>query len=156
MKDKNKVIIEIPKGTVNEKWEFDEKSGEFKLDFVFENFVWPFNYGFLPGTLGGDGDQLDAIVLSSQPLAQGKEVVCKAIGMLELLDRGEEDHKLIFVPVDAVLSESLNDISDISAEQKQEWQKLYNEIARQKKKVIKILGFGNKERAEEEIKKSLV
>ena len=39
---------------------------------------------------------------------------------------------------------------------KQEWQKLYNEIARQKKKVIKILGFGNKERAEEEIKKSLV
>jgi len=130
MKESFKVIIEIPKGTVNNKYEYDEKSGEFKLDFVFENFVWPFNYGFLPGTRGGDGDTLDAIVLSSAPIKQGTEVICKTIGVIEMLDRGEEDHKLICVPVDDVLSESLNDISDISGEQKQEWQKLYDEIAR--------------------------
>ena len=59
MEDKYKVIIEIPQGTVNNKYEYDEKSGEFKLDFVFsakggsasggKNVVWPFNYGFFPG-----------------------------------------------------------------------------------------------------------
>ena len=151
-----KVIIEIPKGTMGNKYEYDEKSGEFKLDFVFENFIWPFNYGFIPGTKGGDGDTLDAIVLSSAPIKQGTEVNCKTIGLIEMLDRGQEDHKLICVPENDVLSKSLNDISDISAEQKQECEKLYDEIARQKKKVIKIVGFGNKEKASEEIKKSLI
>ena len=64
MKESFKVIIEIPKGTVNNKYEYDEKSGEFKLDFVFENFVWPFNYGFLPVSRGGVGETIDAFDLS--------------------------------------------------------------------------------------------
>lgn len=151
-----KVIIEISQGTENNKYEYDEKSGEFKLDFVFKNLVWPFNYGFLPKTLGGDGDALDAIVLSSKPLSQAQEVECYPIGALAMLDRGEEDDKLIFVPAQDLLSQSLRDISDVSLEQKKAWEELYAEIARQKKKVIEIKSFLNKEQTINLINKSLI
>lgn len=151
-----KVLIEISKGTVNNKYEYDEKSGEFKLDFVFENLVWPFNYGEVVDTLAGDGDALDAIVLSTNPIGQGKTAECKVIGLIKMLDRGQQDDKLLFVPVDDPLSSVLNDISDISEEQKEEWKKLYAKIARQKKKIIVIQGFLGKHKALNEIKNSKI
>ena len=142
-----KAVIEIPKGNKNNKYEYDEKSGEFKLDFVFENLVWPYNYGFFPGTKAGDGDTLDAIVLSSSPLKQGQEVECKIIGMMEVLDRGEEDNKIICAPVSDLGLASINDITDISPEQKQQWQEFLLELARQKKKETVIRSFKNKNEA---------
>lgn len=142
-----KVVIEIPKGNVNNKYEYDEVSGEFKLDFVFKNIVWPYNYGFFPGTLGGDGDTLDAIVLSSNPLKQGQEVMVKIIGMMEVVDRGEEDNKIICVPLDDQLLSSINDIINILEVEKQEWTEFLQELARQKKKQTEIKGYKNREEA---------
>ena len=159
-----KVVIEIPKGNVNNKYEYDEKSKEFKLDFVFENVVWPFNYGFFPGTLGGDGDTLDALVLSSLPLKQGQEVEVKIIGMIDVLDRGEEDFKIICLPLHQMvqgvpssdaLSSSANDISDIPEAQLKEWGDFYLELARQKKKETIIRGFKTKKEALDLIQNSL-
>ncbi|MBI3231669.1 MAG: inorganic diphosphatase [Candidatus Doudnabacteria bacterium] len=149
-------VIEIPKGTVNNKYEYDEKSKEFKLDFVFENVTWPYNYGFFPNTLAGDGDTLDAIVLSASPIKQGREVECKVIGMIDVLDRGEEDNKVICVLLDDPLSQTLNDIADITQEQKQEWSEFLLELARQKKKITEIKAFKNKKEALKELQKSKV
>ena len=158
-----KVVIEIPKGNVNNKYEYDEVSKEFKLDFVFENIVWPYNYGFFPGTLGGDGDTLDALVLSSAPLKQGQEVEVKIIGAIDVLDRGEEDFKIVCLPLHQMvqgvpssdaLSPSANDISDIPEAQLKEWGGFFMELARQKKKVTKIKGFLGKEEASILVKKS--
>jgi len=151
-----RVIIEIPKGNMNNKYEFHEDSGEFKLDFVFENLTWPYNYGFFPRTLAGDGDTVDAIVLSFALIKQGTAVDCKVIGMLEVLDRREEDNKIICVPADDQLSQNLNDITDVSDAQKQEWVQFLQELARQKKKTVEIKGFLGKDRAEDEIKKSVL
>ena len=119
-KNSFKVIIEIPKGNVNNKYEYNEDSKEFKLDFVFENVVWPFNYGFFPGTLGGDGDTLDAMVLSAEPIKQGSEVQVRIIGAVDVLDRGEEDFKIICALINDAGYSSINDISDISEAQKKE------------------------------------
>ncbi len=149
------IIIEIPKGNVNNKYEYDEQSGEFRLDFIFENLAWPYNYGFFPNTQAGDGDTLDAIVLSSQALKQGQEVESKIIGMMDVLDRGEEDFKVICVPVDDKLSKSLDDITDVTRQQKQEWKDFNLEIARQKKKELEVRGFINREKTLEIIKNSL-
>jgi inorganic pyrophosphatase len=151
-----KVLIEIPKGTVNEKWEFDHKTGKMVLDFVFENLTWPFNYGEVVGTLGGDGDALDALVFSTEPLEQSAVVDCVPFGLIKMLDRREIDDKLLFVPADDPLSEKYKDIPDFSEDERVSLKNLYAEIARQKKKIIEIKGFLGKKETLEELKNSLV
>jgi len=163
------VLVEITRGS-NLKYEFDEASGEMKVDFVFsavggsasggDNLVFPFNYGFIPHTLGGDGDALDAIVLSSAPIPSGSVVKCRAVGMFETVDTGEVDNKLIVVPVDDILAKKYQDISDLPKDSLQKWTDLYMEIARQKnkfkRKFIEVKGLKNKQTALEEIKNSLI
>src|ERR1051326_2941367 len=104
-----KVLIEIPKGTVNNKFEYNHKTGKMVLDFVFENIVWPYNYGEVVGTMGGDGDPLDAMIFSTEPLTQSSLVECLVFGGAEVLDRGEMDDKLLFVPVGDALEQKYKD-----------------------------------------------
>jgi inorganic pyrophosphatase len=100
------VVVEIPTGSV-EKWEVAKPSGEMKWQFVDDkprkvNYLgYPGNYGMIPRTLlpkelGGDGDPLDVIVLGPA-VERGSVIKCKLIGVLQLLDRGEQDDKLIAV-----------------------------------------------------------
>jgi inorganic pyrophosphatase len=105
-------VIEIPAGSI-QKWEINKRNGQ--LEWELENgkprlinyIGYPGNYGFIPQTylpkdLGGDGDPLDIIVLG--PSAERGEVLkCKLLGVLYLLDRGEEDDKLIAVSEDSPL-----------------------------------------------------
>jgi inorganic pyrophosphatase len=100
------VVIEIPTGT-NEKWEVNKPEGELKWGIrdgkprVINYLGYPGNYGMVPQTLlskerGGDGDPLDVIVLG--PAApRGSVVEVKVIGVLKLMDQGEQDDKLIAV-----------------------------------------------------------
>lgn len=150
-----KVIIEIPQGS-NLKYEYDEKSGEMKLDFVFKDLYFPFNYGFIPNTLGGDGDPLDAIVLSSAPIKSGETAVCKIVGMIETVDRGEEDNKIITVPLSDRFANQYQDVDDLPSDTLPKWTQFYLELARQKKKVVKIVGLKNKQETMEKIKNSLL
>lgn len=150
------ILIEISKGTVNNKFEYNHQTKTMVLDFVFENLVWPFNYGEVVGTLGGDGDALDALVFSSEPLAQSSIVDCVPFGIVKQLDRGAVDDKLMFVLVGDNLAEKYKDIEDFSEKERENIKILYAEIARQKKKTIEILGFENKKSAEAEIKKCLI
>lgn len=150
------VFIEIPQGTKNNKFERDTKSGKLVLDFVFENLVWPFNYGEIVGTKGGDGDSLDAIVFSTSPLQQGAVVRCVPFGVLLTVDRGEVDDKVLLVPAYDALTNLYRDIQDFSEQERKIITDLYQEIARQKKKTIEIKGFKNKQTALQEIKKSLI
>jgi inorganic pyrophosphatase len=153
------VLVEISQGS-NLKYEFDEVSGEMKVDFVFDNLFFPFSYGFVPHTLGGDGDALDAIVLSSASIPSGSVVKCHAVGILETVDTGEVDSKLIVVPVDDILAKKYQDISDLPPESLKKWTDFYMEVARQKNKIkrkfIEVKGLKNKQAALEEIKNSLI
>lgn len=149
------VIVEIPEGS-NLKYEYDEASDEIKVDFIFKDLFFPFSYGFVPHTLGGDGDQLDAIVLASAPLASGTVVKCQAVGVLETLDRGEVDNKLIVLPVGDSLAKKYHDISALPPDSLKKWTDLYMEIGRQKQKTIVVKGLKNKQVALEEIKKALI
>eukprot|EP00920_Eleutheroschizon_duboscqi_P005872 GHVT01013792.1.p1 GENE.GHVT01013792.1~~GHVT01013792.1.p1 ORF type:complete len:237 (-),score=37.50 GHVT01013792.1:671-1381(-) len=93
-------IIEIPKNS-KVKYELDKESGLLRVDRILHSSViYPANYGFLPQTLGEDGDPLDALVLMSEPVAPLCILRVRPVGMMNMLDQGEQDDKVICVHVD--------------------------------------------------------
>ncbi len=102
--DDYQILVEVPSGT-REKWEVGHKSGNIEWEFrngkprEVKFLGYPGNYGFIPQTLSGDGDALDIIVLS-ESASRGDILKVKVIGMLKLMDKGEQDNKVIAVTVD--------------------------------------------------------
>jgi inorganic pyrophosphatase len=117
------VVVEIPTGSI-EKWEVDKTSGTLKWEFVDDKprevkyLGYPGNYGMIPRTLlpkelGGDGDPLDVIVLGPA-VERGSIIKSKVIGVLQLLDRGEQDDKLIAVLEDSPFY-TINSLEELDA-----------------------------------------
>ena len=129
--DSFNVCIEIPKDSPV-KYEYDEKADAILPNFVFTGgFVFKYNYGFIPQTLAEDGDTLDVMVLSGQAIPNGTVIKARAIGMIDLLDKGEVDNKILAVQDSQ--PGLYNSLKDLSAEQLQEFKNFYAEIAKQKK-----------------------
>ncbi|MEX0387271.1 inorganic diphosphatase [Spiribacter onubensis] len=94
------IIIEIPANADPIKYEVDKDSGAIMVDrFMGTAMHYPANYGYIPDTLCGDGDPLDALVVTPFPLAVGSVIRCRPVGMLEMTDEGGEDAKLLCVPI---------------------------------------------------------
>lgn len=94
------VVVEIPKGS-NLKIEYRRETCTFELDRVEPDiFAKPTSYGFIPGTLDGDGDELDVLIICGTPLPTGIHLQAKIAGVLNFEDDGEIDHKIIAVPAD--------------------------------------------------------
>ena len=94
------VVVEIPAGS-NHKIEWDRKLGTMKLDRVEPIiFAKPTNYGFIPQTLDEDGDELDALIITDQPLTTGIFLQARIIGVMKFVDDGEVDDKVVVVPAD--------------------------------------------------------
>jgi inorganic pyrophosphatase len=95
-------LVEIPAGSAI-KYELHLPSGRMEVDrFLAMPMAYPANYGILPCTRGGDGDALDVLVLTRAPLLPGSVIRVRAVGVLRMIDRGEEDDKILAVPLDAV------------------------------------------------------
>lgn len=94
-------VIEIPKGSML-KAEYNRKLAIFELDRVEPGiFAKPTNYGFIPQTLDEDGDELDTLVITEEPLPMGLVLrEARVIGVLNFEDGGEMDHKIVVVPAD--------------------------------------------------------
>ncbi|CAL9301155.1 MULTISPECIES: inorganic diphosphatase [Streptomyces] len=108
------VCIEIPKGSRN-KYEVDHETGRIRLDrHLFTSTVYPADYGFVEGTLGEDGDPLDALVILDEPTFPGVLVKCRAIGMFRMTDEAGGDDKLLCVPASDPRMEHLRDIHHVS------------------------------------------
>lgn len=91
-------FIEIPRGSRN-KYELDEETGRIRLDRVLYSSVhYPADYGFIPETLGGDGDPLDILVLVQEPTFPGCMVPARPIGGLDMHDEKGSDFKIVAVP----------------------------------------------------------
>ncbi len=151
--DSFNVILEIPKDSPL-KYEYDSEKDAIVEDFVFKDgFVFKYNYGFVPQTICGDNDPQDVMILNSKALEQGKVYQCRAVGIIELLDRGEEDNKLIAVLTDDPETKDL-EMKDLTEKDLQDFRDFYAEIGRQKNKTMEILGFHGKERALAELQKA--
>ena len=91
------VVIEIPTGS-NHKIEWDRKRACFMLDRIEPiTFAKPCNYGFIPQTLDEDGDELDVLVVTDQPLTTGIYLKARVLGVMKFVDDGEVDDKIIAV-----------------------------------------------------------
>lgn len=111
--DEINVIIEIPMNSDPVKYEVDKKSGAIFVDRILTTPMrYPCNYGYVPHTLGGDGDPLDVLVMMPLPLLPGTVIPCRPIGMLEMLDEAGADEKLVAVPA-ARISPLYKDIKTV-------------------------------------------
>jgi len=107
------VIIEIPKGQRN-KYEMDHDTGRLRLDrMLFTSTRYPADYGFIEGTLGEDGDPLDALVLLEEPTFPGCVITCRAIGMFRMRDEKGGDDKILCVPARDPRVAHLRDIDQV-------------------------------------------
>ncbi len=94
------VVIEIPTGS-SHKIEWNRELAVFQLDRVEPAiFAKPTNYGFIPQTLDEDGDELDALIITNEPLTTGIFLEANVIGVMKFEDDGEIDDKIIVVPAD--------------------------------------------------------
>jgi inorganic pyrophosphatase len=97
-----KVIIEIPEGSAI-KYEWDHEDNMITVDRIMPTALrFPFTYGFIPNTLGKDGDPLDVLVLTSQPPVPGVSIKCQVVGMLEMEDEAGIDNKIVCTPLPKV------------------------------------------------------
>lgn len=150
--EKFNVVVEIPKGS-QDKYEYDEKLNVIKLDRVlYGSQRFPFNYGFVPETRALDGDHADVALLSTNPLIAGCVVVARAIGFIEMVDSGEVDNKIVAVPVVDPRFADINSLEDLPEHLLKEFQNFLETYKVLQGKKVEIKGFGNKERALEELK----
>ena len=93
------VLIEIPKGSRN-KYEYDEKRKMLRFDrMLFSSVHYPSDYGFIPNTLGEDGDPLDVLVLVNEPTFPGCLIDARPVGLFVMYDEKGRDDKVLCVPV---------------------------------------------------------
>lgn len=94
------VVVEIPQGS-SHKIEWNRDLALMQLDRVEPTiFAKPTNYGFIPQTLDEDGDELDALIITDEPLPTGVFLEAKVIGVMKFNDDGEVDDKVVVVPAD--------------------------------------------------------
>lgn len=107
------VVVEIPRGSRN-KYEIDHATGRIRLDRrLFSATVYPAEYGFVDGTLGEDGDALDALVVLDEPTFPGCVVGCRPVGVFWMEDDAGPDAKVICVADGDPRWDHVQDIGDL-------------------------------------------
>lgn len=150
-------VIEIPEGS-HLKIEYDRKRACFMIDRV-EPAIYPkpVNYGFIPATKDEDGDELDVLVVCSEPIPTGVWLECRYIGVLKFEDDGEGDHKIVAVPADDRDSgDAVKSLSDLGERWQQKIAEHFTHYKDLKKPgSTKVLGWGDAQDAKTIIEESI-
>ena len=140
-------LIEIPKGSRN-KYEFDERLGGIKLDrFLFSSVVFPADYGFIPDTLGEDGDALDAMVLVGERTFPGCVIEVRPVAVLHMSDDRGQDDKIICVPCDDPHWSGLEQLDDIAPQLRTEIEHFFSIYKQPEGVEVEVQGFEDRGRA---------
>jgi len=147
------IVIEIPKGSRN-KIEYREATDSFELDRVLYSTVfYPTDYGFIPQTRDEDGDALDAMVLTTIPLFTGCTLEGRAIGLMKMVDGGEVDDKILFVPTNDPHFNHIQSLDDVDEHTIKEIAHFFQTYKLLQKKEVVIEGWHSKEEAAAVIEK---
>ena len=132
------VIVEINKGSKN-KYELDKETGLIKLDRVmYTSQDYPFDYGFVPQTHWHDGDPLDVVLLTTHPLVPGLLLTARPIGVLDMVDDGESDAKILAVPVKDPRWNEVKDLQDVNLHTIEEIKHFFETYKQIQKKEVTI------------------
>jgi len=152
-------IIETPKG-FRSKFDYDQASNLFKLGGLLpEGMEFPFDFGFIPSTLGGDGDPLDILVLMDEPAHVGCLMDVRIIGVIKARQvqhgKSQSNDRLIGVAVHSYVHEDLKSINDVSKRILSQVEEFFVSYNKQRGKKFKILGTEGPKKAIAILKKSI-
>jgi len=152
--DQMNVIIEIPKFSKN-KYEIDKETGIIALDRVMHTAQdYPFDYGFVPQTLFDDGDALDVVLLTTYPLAPGILVKARPVAIMEMIDGGDRDDKVIAVPIDDPRFDEVNDLKDLNKHFLKETAHFFETYKKVQNKEVSVGDWGDAKAAKAAFTKS--
>lgn len=150
-------VIEIPKWSTL-KVEWNREVAAFQLDRVEPSiFAKPVNYGFIPQTLDEDGDELDTLVLTNDPIPMGVFLEAKIIGVMKFEDDGEVDDKILCVPADDRNTDNaIQSLDDIHERFRQKLEHHFTHYKDLKKPgSTKVMGWGDAEEAKDIIRQCI-
>jgi len=137
-------VIEIPQGS-RAKYEIDKESGLLKLDrVIYSSFYYPCNYGFIPQTYGDDKDPLDILVISTLSVQALCLVEAKVIGVMQMIDSGDADDKIIAVAAHDPGVNHYNNIEELPPHFFEELRHFFEEYKRLENKTVTVNEFGDK------------
>jgi inorganic pyrophosphatase len=140
-------VIEIPQGS-RAKYEIDKESGLLKLDrIIYSSFYYPCNYGFIPQTYGDDKDPLDILVITSLPVQAMCLMQAKVIGVMQMIDSGDADDKIIAVAQNDPSVNHYNNIEEIPPHFFEELRHFFEEYKKLENKTVTVNEFGDKSMA---------
>lgn len=135
------ILVEIPAGSTN-KYEYNPTAGVMALDRVLHSSVrYPFDYGFVPNTLAEDGAPLDAMVIMEEPTFAGCLITARPIGILDMIDSGAHDGKLLCVPSADPLKRELRSIRQIASTQLEDVAEFFRTYKSLEGRVTSIRGW---------------
>lgn len=114
--DEINVIIEVPAKSVPVKYELDKETGAMFVDrFMSSSMFYPCNYGYVPHTLSDDGDPVDVLVYTPEPLISGSVIPCRPVGVLKMTDESGDDAKILALPINKLCQEyaGISDYKDL-------------------------------------------
>jgi inorganic pyrophosphatase len=148
-------IIEIPKGS-KAKYEIDKDSGLLKLDrILFSSVMYPANYGFIPQTYCDDHDPLDILVLCSADVYPMSMIEAKVIGVMHMVDNGEQDDKIIAVAKNDMSVNYIDDLNELPPHAMKEIVRFFQDYKALEEKNVTIEHLLGKPYAFKVIKESL-
>jgi inorganic pyrophosphatase len=152
-------VIEIAALSPPVKYEVDKTTGRIMVDrFLPVAMQYPCNYGYIPATLGGDGDPLDILVMTPYPVQTGAVLRCRPIGLLNMEDESGEDAKILAVPINtlSLQYQTIQSPADLSEHFKKTLQHFFEHYKDlEPGKWVKIKGWAGVEAAHAEILQSI-
>jgi Inorganic pyrophosphatase len=137
-------VIEIPQGS-RCKYELDKKTGLLRMDrVIYSSFYYPVNYGFIPQTYGHDKDPLDILVLTSLPVTPLTLMEAKVIGVMQMVDSGDADDKIIAVADTDPSINHYNNIEELPTHFLDEMRHFFEEYKTLENKSVVVEDFGDK------------
>ncbi len=153
------VVIENTQGGTPVKYELDKESGAMFVDrFVHTPMFYPANYGFVPNTLGGDGDPVDVLVYAQHAIIPGAVIAARPVGVLVMEDDGGQDEKILAVPVTKTHPmfasvEEYSDLPQILLDEIEHFFTHYKDL--EKGKWVKMKGWEGSEKAKELLREGI-
>jgi len=148
-------VVEIPMGD-KVKYELHKETGLLYVDRVlYSSVVYPANYGFIPRTLGDDGDPLDVLVLMQVPVAPLSLLRVRPIGMMRMVDQGKGDEKIVCVHLDDPEYNSYRHIRELRPHRLIELKRFFEDYKKLEKKRVRVRDFAGPEPARKAVRQAM-